>query len=421
MQSPPKYQRVCVNLHRDFNCDTPSILSLDDDCLCEIFGYLSLDDLVVLNQCCRRFNTVSKPLIKRKFSKINVDIKYYPSRILAKYGCVIETLTLHPAPRFIFAYCGYSKLQEIHQQCPKLRSITIKQLSPCVFSTPSFADFLEQITELDISVFCGTICGSRSEYSNEIIRTMSKCKNIVKLSLHKYLLDSFLYVEYPHLCDLSIKIGVHHFTPDIFTVFCQQNQNIRNIRLECASNQINISGILELKFLEKLYLHSCEENLNDSWMTQSLLPRISDITTLQSLEIEAKCDNLPSFKHLKQLSSLKFNLKSESERNGGFRWWRHDLSDLVELPDLKEFTLIHDKKSMLDLNDLIEIICDCSSLRTFIVSGFRHYDWGDQSIQMKFLNAFNSEGIELESSTDYWWKINNETNILNVIKNLSTS
>lgn len=200
----------------------PSLLQLNDDCLMSIFQHLSNNDLISVNQCSQRLQTLISRSISHRDATHGVHITELPSKLLQVYGNIIQNL------RVSRKLCvGIDAVKYIQRFCPKLKkfdaSFTIN-----VFLRQNLGDIFAELDELVLHV-----CEKPSTYkAGFITTTMKRLKKVHSLKLNVASFKEYFSVEYPQLRKLTLVINSENFACISFPRFIEAHSHIQSLRID---------------------------------------------------------------------------------------------------------------------------------------------------------------------------------------------
>lgn len=122
---------------------------LNDDCLIEIFRYLDLKTLIVVDQVCRKFNEIAE-LLYRQYREYEIHIRTegnLSGDILARIGPHLDSL--------LFS-CGYlivptKIIRHIAMHCKNLSRLKLQYLTLGDVDLSLLEDLFVNLEDLDIS------------------------------------------------------------------------------------------------------------------------------------------------------------------------------------------------------------------------------------------------------------------------------
>lgn len=409
----------------DFEIEPFTIFcDLNEDCIFNILEKISFKDLISAALTCRALKLIAERIFNKKYAQDRYDVSEFPNDVVRAFGAHIQNLTISTLR------CGKQEITEVHQLCTNLYSLKINFVHFEVFAVPFLPEMFSNLFELDINIIDSQ---SNLQYSNYIEGVMRHCKQLRKLCVTGRQLEPFLHLAYPELREFSIEIDADYLSANLFGEFCRKNPYIKCLKLHCPDNNFNAFGVLELKYLESLVIAQNADGDFLDYNIMDIIQRLADFATLRSLEIAGKFNWLPGLCHLKQLTVLTLKLTAY-ERNLMDKMAVPVYGDFLrDMPNLKEFYLIHDGMNELTLDWLISVLQHCPKMEWLAISGFQQEVCKDyrcfddemdpDHVHRHFATACDVENVryDIGDGCGYggvlWWDLSKMDNLVNVIKN----
>lgn len=156
----------------------PTILSLNDDCILEIFSYLKLENLFRIKDCCRRFSSLADYTVGKrcKTEYVCLPAKQSPAdaaAILIEFGDVIKHLQIDDENRFIrFCNQNGNKFNSMIENCKNLKCLRLKNVS---FGKVGFMKLKQKLKDIEALELYN--CDLTSMHVNEFLKTCPKLTN----------------------------------------------------------------------------------------------------------------------------------------------------------------------------------------------------------------------------------------------------
>lgn len=200
----------------------PSLLQLNDDCLMSIFQHLSNNDLISINLCSQRLQTLIGRSVSHRDATRGIHITEIPSKLLQVYGNIIQNL------RVSRELCvGIDAVKYIQRFCPKLKKFDAS-FTVNVFLRQNLGDIFAELDELVFHV-----SEKPSTYKAKFITTtMKRCKKVHSLKLDVASFQEYFSVEYPQLHKLALIINPKNFACESFPRFIEAHNHIQSLRID---------------------------------------------------------------------------------------------------------------------------------------------------------------------------------------------
>lgn len=372
-------------------------MRLNDDCWLAILEFLSLDDLLVVQQCNKWFHEKSHELILRNKCKGAVVVHDFPSRALKRYGNLITNVNV--------LRLEDSNIAKIHKLCPTLTALTLNRPDIAVFRNSQLADiFCNRLSKLSINFFV-----SSDIHYPDVERALDHCKKLTHLSLFNWRFEKFVSTKLPLLREFIIQISADRPKTEMLQRFLHNNRDIQTLKISQPWQAIDVSGVLNLKHLIDLDVKVRINNLTN------FINGLS--TTIRKLSITQDISAFPSFGHLKQLTSLE--ISNQNQQFDAFR--NMHLIEIMKLPNLTGFTYFQLGKPTVGLNDIVQAVKLCPQLKMLEFHGF--LETGQlctDSLYEQFKLSCQRDNIRfrlspIDGDTKQW---NSFGNILNAVRNV---
>lgn len=160
----------------------PAILSLNDDCVLEIFSYLKLEDLFRTSSSCHRFSSLADYTVRKRCKTEYVRLPAKQSHAdaastLTKFGDVIKYLQIDDESRFIrFCNQNGTKFNSMIKNCTELKCMRLKNVS---FGNVGFEKLKRKLKNIEALELYN--CDLTSMHVNEFLNT---CGKLTKFSIH---------------------------------------------------------------------------------------------------------------------------------------------------------------------------------------------------------------------------------------------
>lgn len=323
-------------------------VELDDDCFNSIFEQLSIEDLVVVNQCSKRLKKIADGVIERRMPTEEVVVFRTPSLTLNKFSDKITK---------IFAVnLNIHILEEINRLCNNLAALEVGEhtvVDMDLFKSPLLAEIFAKLSKLKIGI------ESRDdEYFPYVEKTLFRCQKLKKLSLY-WEYPYFLSTKFPSLRELELLYRAGEVPQiDMLSQFFQNHRELETVDLYVSG--IDVSCVLDLKRLVSLQINARLENI------EAFIFGLSEISTLRHFEMGTHISHLPPFDRLKQLTSLKItNFNSQFDVMD-----KIGLMVILDMPNLTEFCYNTSAEPRIDLCDIAFVVEKCPSLKGLKIGRF---------------------------------------------------
>lgn len=148
---------------KDESPQTLKLQDLIDDCLIEIFRYLSLNDLVRIVDCDKRFRTPARYVFARRFSKKrffmdqfwykkNGTIKARTLRMIDHFGDLLSHMSITMMKLKNIQTEEFEKIQLLQQNYPSVESFAFRERDGSEKNIRQFAELNPQIRSLSICI-----------------------------------------------------------------------------------------------------------------------------------------------------------------------------------------------------------------------------------------------------------------------------
>lgn len=184
--------------YRPDDTEMSEIEKLNDDCLLEIFDYLSIPDLFEVQHCCSRFNILAEATMLRKcaantFHYIWKNRKH--ERILERYGAHMEDIVFESGTNQRVHLLRYNTPTWL-RECKSLKKLTIQNL-PLIYDAYS-NDTYNRLESLTIDN-----CHGAEETFKSVIMA---CKNLKSIAVRKGTLRLDWIGAFEDLENISIRL-----------------------------------------------------------------------------------------------------------------------------------------------------------------------------------------------------------------------
>lgn len=212
-----------------------SLLSLNDDCLLEVFGRLEMKDLCAVKDCCRRFSDLAISVVQKGFRKKEYDEflrlpckprlsdEDFPEKALmvTKFGEFITHVEI----------VGYHKdawrIGPILKNCTSVKSLRLRNVSLGIVPVLKLAKMFENIETLELFR-----CRVSTRKLAGILKATKSLKNILiygQMSLSFDLLSAI--VAHENIESIRLRItGNHDASAAEFLEYAKQLQPLRNLK-----------------------------------------------------------------------------------------------------------------------------------------------------------------------------------------------
>lgn len=215
------------------NC---KIFTLNDDCLLEIYSYLSVLDLCAVKDSCRRFNVLANLCVQNRWKGKAFDCRYPGDLCLSErrsaiirqhFGnCVEHAMIMKQESIYLVKKCGAKKMWIQLKHYTALRKLTIFNANVNRLPICHVKNTLQILTSLSLE---GCV-GNESEFA----RIINSCKNLLYLRLNGRVSISLLASICHELSNLEI-IDFGHQYDEIQTAVTYSDslaklQNLRKLK-----------------------------------------------------------------------------------------------------------------------------------------------------------------------------------------------
>lgn len=258
------FNRRCIVVQRRTKNPKPNngqrtLVQLPDDCLLEVFKFVSLDDLCSLYSTCQRFNQIARAAFpsrpeSKEWHIVKTDSHFIErtSRILRSFGDLMAVVCIQ-------FFKGNALIDEneyrnvynmLYEYCREtLIGLGMDDIK--VHLSPTAEALMKKVKTLWFE--------NVSRYDEKVSNVLRECKQLVSLSVHHCHLDFSLY-SFPHLQTLDIVIYASQADSEYQSIdaFFRSHCDIKQLNIS-IEDLANLYGeTVDIRFLQHLH---CLEGL----------------------------------------------------------------------------------------------------------------------------------------------------------------
>lgn len=384
---------------------------LNDDCLMEIFEYLSLDDLCFVADVCIRFKLIAQNVFPKRFAKVellhmetweeNGTWMILTESLFRNFALYIKSfdLNLYDLSEKNKILILKSFIKHFSNQNCVLKKLTLREFNVIDEWVKQLQPVFERLNNLCLS--CGAICSG-------ISRLVYGCRDLNKLALHQiHYCSTFPDLKFEKLEKLSLTFS-SGINDNNLHRFILTNSHIKRLTIHGWGNKLTSAIYRDigehLPMLEQLNISGIVTS-NDYEMN---LNHLAQLKRLKVLELCCSAKSVTSLLNalaneevpLECLALKKIMLDSEAAEA---------LSKLIGLKQLQLVLGIEDD------GELVNVIDGMPRLNTLWVSAFGNFDIDEI---MKMVNAGKSlEFLHLINQTNISIDLDDFIAMVDLIKN----